>query len=156
MSTSTTRTRTRVVTVQVRTCACSTLQARVADASVLPAKHRRYVEDGILSTRCETETTKTYAPGHDARLAGLVASLARAEVPVQDEDGDDVPALEWAESHLSPALVEKASHVPARREVPTVTIRLADGTEAEAKIGRDGKARTESGDTHKAGTYLLV
>ena len=146
MSNSTiTRTRTVVREIQVRTCACSTIKAEVGEAD-LPKKIQRYIgKDGVLTTGCKAETTGTWAPGHDAKAVSILGALQRAGIKA-----------EIAPDVITDALQAKIDYVPERTEKPMVAIRLADGTEVEARIGRDGKARTADGDVHKPGTFLLV
>lgn len=147
--------------IQVRTCACSLLEANVPDASVLPKRHRAFVTDGTLRTGCEATTQSAFAPGHDARLAGLLQSAARAgiEVTLGTETG---PATEVAARVLSPALAAKVAYVPVERKSGReVTVRLVtDGKVATATTaGRlDGRGRftDEAGTTHQAGTFILA
>ena len=158
MSNTTIRTRIVTRTVEVRVCGCSAILARVSDTSVLPKRHRALVSDeGVLQTGCDRETTSTWAPGHDAKAAGILAALHRADVPVVDETGVQVPALDWAEANLTDALVAKVAHQPTRKDKPTTTIQTADGETATVRIGRDGIAREADGDrTWKPGSYLLA
>jgi hypothetical protein len=145
-TTTATATRTRVIEVVVNTCACSTIHATVGDVK-LPKKVAKFVTDGVLSTGCEAETLSIWAPGHDARAVSILSALKRAGI----EDG-----VTYNEVAITPALQAKIDYVPTAKERPLTAIRLADGTEVEARIGRDGKARTESGDVHNPGTFLLA
>jgi hypothetical protein len=146
-TTTTPATRVRVVEVPVRTCACASVRATVTSEqeAALPKRLRSYVTDGTLATGCDRDTAGRFAPGHDARFAGLLAALRRVGAEAA-----------YDETALTPALQAKVDYDPVVKEKPLVKVRLADGTEVEARVGRDGKARTEGGDVHPAGTWLLA
>ena len=151
-------TRTIVKTITVRVCACSTIEAQGVKADDLPKRYREFVDaEGTLHTGCEAETQRTYAPGHDARTAGILAALHRKRIKVLDADGQEVDALTFAEDNLSEALVAKVAYEPKERPKAEPVEITVNGETVKARIGRDGIARVVDSDaTHKPGTFLLA
>jgi hypothetical protein len=65
------------------------------NAQALPRNHRAYLDTVIgdeagwvyLETMCDQETKRTFAPGHDARVKGLLITAARLNGDVTVLDG---------------------------------------------------------------------
>lgn len=65
------------------------------------------VEGGHLTTGCAQDTRRTFAPGHDARLAGFLATAATSHYEVTIGGEVTADALTMARNVLSPALAAK-------------------------------------------------
>lgn len=68
---------------------------RVLAACQCGTNHLRTDDDGTLVFgQCDAKTSRTFAPGHDARLKGLLLRLSRAGYTYVLEDGGNRVELE--------------------------------------------------------------
>lgn len=103
-------------------CECGRWAATAPALSAVPWKHRAFATEAAdgtvrLATGCTDTTGAAFAPGHDARLAGLLQTAARAGGTATRDDATDAPAA-LAARFLSAALARKVAHAPAAPAAP--------------------------------------
>lgn len=162
--------------VKIRPCVCQSVLARVGieQAAQVPSKHKHFITEldaetgyATLETGCTGVTTKTFAPGHDARLVGLLqtaqrlggeASITSGGVSIPYE-----PAQLATEIGMSDHLVDKVRFGGSVKKTGDKATKPAP---VQAKVGRwtyTGTVQsgeftyvTAKGETKTTSKYTLV
>lgn len=162
------------IDVKFHKCVCQSVLVRIGveQAAQVPSKHKRFItgldaETGYatLETGCTGITTKTFAPGHDARLVGMLQTAQRlggeASIPASgDLSVTFEPAQLAAEIGMSDHLVDKV------RFGGSVKKTGAKAEPVQAKVGRwtyEGTVQggeftyvTAKGETKTTSKYTVV
>jgi hypothetical protein len=132
-------------------CACGRVEVVLpAEAlALVPRKHRRFLETEApdeagwlyLATECEVPTWGTFAPGHDARLAGLLQTADRADgYATLDGGTTQLTGVDAAARLSSEGLAAKvAAPAPTRKakaRKATEPAEVAEPVAIRAKVGR--------------------
>lgn len=162
--------------VKIRPCVCQTVLARIdaEQAAQVPSKHKHFITEidaetgfATLATGCTGVTTKTFAPGHDARLVGLLQTAQRlggeASIPSGDLSVSYEPAQLAAAIGMSDHLVDK---VRFGGSVKKPGAKAAKPAPVQAKVGRwtyEGTVQggeftyvTAKGETKTTSKYTVV
>jgi len=163
-------------TTAVRPCVCQLVVAHIGieQAAQVQSKHKHFItatsaETGLatLKTGCTGVTTKTFAPGHDARLVGMLQTAQRlggeASITSDDLSISYEPAQLAAEIGMSDHLVDK---VRFGGSVKKTEAKAAKPAPVQAKVGRwayEGTVQggeftyvTAKGETKTTSKYTLV
>ena len=113
-------------------------------AQQVPAKHRWMLSDltpdeagwVYMETGCTEDSWGLFAPGHDARLAGMLQTAARLGLDATTRDGVAGDPVILA-GGISEAFQAKVAHVPAPKPRKTKIQKTAEQqVPAKAKVGR--------------------
>ena len=164
-------------------CTCQTIAVFITGTPEdVPSRYRDFVTDTAdadgkegfmtLATSCDDLTWSKFAPGHDARIAGLLQIAARMGGEASIEEGGlliTASPVGLATSYLSEALAAKVAYVPKPRTPKAKVTKSVETQTVTAKVGRweypgtvdaDGEFHYEAKDgsakTAKVDSFTLV
>lgn len=144
---------TETTTTEPTPCLCGLVRIDIPqepgtdiEITTIPRRHRQYLDTVTgdeagwiyLETMCDATTKRTFAPGHDARLAGLLQTAARLHGSATTTDGA------WAVTSGPISFAQSVSDEFAAKVAAPAPQRVGRGGKAattkpaqvEAKVGR--------------------